>query len=132
MNVRKVFRENVEREARIYTDDAPHYKPVGVQYAEHQSVSHAAGEFYRREDLTIHAQTVENYYSIFKRGMRGCYQWCSRQHLHRYCREFDFRYSHRAALGFDDAARADALLKGTKGRRLTYKAAGSEQAGAQA
>lgn len=74
----KVFRENVEREARVYTDQAPHYKPVGKGYAAHESVNHAAGEFYRREDPTIHTQTVENYYSVFKRGMRGTYQWCSR------------------------------------------------------
>jgi transposase-like protein len=131
-SIGKVFRENVEREARIYTDDARHYKPVGAQYAEHETVNHSAGEFYRRGNPTIHTQTVENYYSVFKRGMRCTYQWCSRAHLHRYCREFDFRYSHRAALGIDDAARADALLKGAKGRRLTYRSAGGEQVGAQA
>ena len=119
----EIFRENVESEARIYTDEATFYKSAAKPYADHQTVNHAAGEFYRREDVTVHTQTVENYYSVFKRGMRGTYQHCARKHLHRYCREFDFRYSHRAKLGFDDAERATALLKGMKGRRLTYRRA---------
>jgi putative tryptophan/tyrosine transport system substrate-binding protein len=68
------------------------------------------------------SNTVEGYYSIFKRGMRGVYQHCKEKHLHRYLSEFDFRYSNRIARGVDDVARADRALKGIVGKRLTYRA----------
>jgi hypothetical protein len=69
----------------------------------------------------ITTNTVEGYFSIFKRGMRGVYQHCSERHLHRYLSEFDFRYSNRIALGVDDAMRADKALQGITGKRLTYR-----------
>jgi hypothetical protein len=73
------------------------------------------------EPYTIHTNTVEGYFSVFKRGMRGVYQWCSEKHLHRYLAEFDFRYSNREALGVNDTARADRALQGVVGKRLTYR-----------
>ena len=69
----------------------------------------------------MHTNTVEGFYSIFKRGMRGVYQHCASRHLHRYVAEFDFRYSNRSALGVTDTARADKALKGAAGKRLTYR-----------
>jgi len=84
-------------------------------------VKHSADEYVRYgAQYTIHTNTVEGYYSIFKRGMKGIYQHCSEKHLHRYLAEFDFRYSNRVALGIDDVARADLALKGIVGKRLTY------------
>jgi len=83
-------------------------------------VDHAKDEYVSRENPEIHTQTVENYYSVFKRGMRGTYQHCARRHLHRYCAEFDFRYSNRVALGINDIERAERILLGVKGKRLTY------------
>ena len=68
-----------------------------------------------------HTNTIEGYFSIFKRGMKGIYQHCGEQHLHRYLAEFDFRYNHRIALGFTDADRAEIALAGIKGKRLTYR-----------
>ena len=65
--------------------------------------------------------TVEGYFSLFKRGMRGTYQHCSEKHLHRYLAEFDFRYNHRIKLGFNDLMRAEALAAGIAGKRLTYQ-----------
>ena len=70
----------------------------------------------------MHTNTVEGYFSIFKRGMRGVYQHCSEKHLHRYLAEFDFRYSNRAKLGVNDEARAAKAVEGVVGKRLTYKA----------
>jgi len=85
-------------------------------------VDHSKDEYARYEgDFTISTNTVEGYYSLFKRGMRGIYQHCGERHLHRYLAEFDFRYSNRIALGVDDVARADLALKGAKGKRLTYE-----------
>jgi hypothetical protein len=70
---------------------------------------------------TIHTNTVEGYFSVFKRGMKGIYQHCAEKHLHRYLAEFDFRYSNRVRLGIDDVARADLALRGAVGKRLTYQ-----------
>ena len=73
--------------------------------------------------------TVEGYFSIFKRGMKGIYQHCGEQHLHRYLAEFDFRYSNRVALGVDDVQRAEIALQGVVGKRLTYKKPDGQRAG---
>jgi len=69
----------------------------------------------------IHTNTVEGFYSIFKRGMKGVYQHCGKQHLYRYAAEFDFRYSNRVALGVDDKGRAVIALQGVVSKRLTYR-----------
>jgi hypothetical protein len=87
-------------------------------------VDHSRAEYGytdRKTGLKININTVEGYYSIFKRGMIGIYQHCGEQHLHRYLAEFDFRYSNRIKLGVDDIARADRALVGVKGKRLTYE-----------
>ena len=84
-------------------------------------MSHAQGEYARGEITT---NTVEGFFSIFKRGMRGIYQHCGKKHLHRYMAEFDFRYSNRVALGIGDTERADLALLGFVGKRLTYETAG--------
>src|SRR5260370_17172913 len=65
--------------------------------------------------------SVEGFFSIFKRGMKGVYQHCGEDHLHRYLAEFDFRYSNRAKLGVSDSERATKALKGIVGKRLTYR-----------
>ena len=100
------------------TDEAHHYKHVGRTFAEHGVVLHRAEEYVRGD---IYTNTVEGYFSIFKRGMKGVYQHCSKKHLHRYMAEFDFRYSNRIANGVDDTARAQKALKGVVGKRLTYR-----------
>jgi hypothetical protein len=86
-------------------------------------VNHAVGEYVSRDDRTVHANTIEGYFSIFKRGMKGVYQHCGKKHLHRYLAEFDFRYSNRAANGFNDGERSVEALKGIVGKRLTYQTA---------
>lgn len=113
-----ILRTNVRRESMLMTDEANWYRKIGREYANHLSVNHSAGEYVVGEITT---NTVEGYFSIFKRGMKGIYQHCSEKHLHRYLSEFDFRYSHRVGLGIDDAARADKALKGITGKRLTYR-----------
>ena len=69
----------------------------------------------------FHTNTVEGYFSIFKRGMKGVYQHCSEKHLHRYLAEFDFRYSNRIKLGVDDTERTERAIRGAEGKRLTYR-----------
>jgi transposase-like protein len=111
---------NVEREARIMTDEHSGYRDVKHYFAGHGTTSHGKGEYVNLEDRSIHSNTVEGYFSIFKRGMKGVYQHCGEGHLHRYLAEFEFRYNNRVALGFNDTDRAGNLLRGIVGKRLTY------------
>jgi transposase-like protein len=113
-----IIRENVKRETRLMTDEWTAYREVGTEFASHETVSHAKDE-YARGDVTTN--TVEGFFSVFKRGMKGIYQHCSEKHLHRYLAEFDFRYSNRIARGVYDVERADRTLKGIVGKRLTYR-----------
>jgi hypothetical protein len=116
--IAKVVSENVAREARLMTDQSPVYNQVGSQMASHEAVNHSVEEYRRGEAYT---NTVEGYFSIFKRGMKGVYQHCQEKHLHRYLAEFDFRYTHRVANGVDDTARMATAIKGAKGKRLLYR-----------
>lgn len=117
-SVAQIVRENVHRESRLHTDESRLYPVVGTEFAAHETVKHTANE-YVRGDVTTN--TIESYFSVFKRGMRGTYQHCSEKHLHRYLAEFDFRHNNRVALGVNDTMRADALAAGIVGKRLTYR-----------
>jgi transposase-like protein len=119
--LRPILEGNIMREARLMTDEASFYKKLGRPFADHCIVTHGKGEYVSRQDRTIHTNTVEGYFSIFKRGMKGVYQHCARRHLHRYMAEFDFRYSYRVKNGFDDTQRAVKALEGVVGKRLTYR-----------
>ena len=112
---------NVEREARIMTDEHSGYRDVAKWFAGHGTTSHGRGEYVNLEDRSIHSNTVESYFSIFKRGMKGVYQHCGEDHLHRYLAEFEFRYNNREKLGYNDTDRSAAALRGILGKRLTYK-----------
>lgn len=109
---------NVRRETRMMTDESHAYRYLPFRFFDHQRVNHKSGEYVRG---TAHTNTIEGYFSIFKRGMRGIYQHCSKKHLHRYLAEFDFRYSNRSATGIEDVERADNILQGVIGKRLTYE-----------
>lgn len=117
-HVAKIVTENVDREATLHTDESRLYIRVGAEFAAHETVKHSAGEYVRG---IVHTNTVEGVFSIFKRGMRGIYQHCREKHLHRYLAEFDFRYNHRAKLGFTDSQRTAAMIAGVVGKRLTYQ-----------
>ena len=94
---RKIVRENIARESRLHTDESSLYTGVGKMFAAHETVKHSHGEYVRGD---VHTNTVEGYFSIFKRGMRGVYQHCKEKHLHRYLAEFDspLQSSRRARL----------------------------------
>jgi transposase-like protein len=121
--IKPILLENISREASLCTDESVIYRRLGGMFAYRARVDHSRGEYVNRLDPTIHTNTVEGYFSIFKRGMKGVYQHCAKKHLHRYLAEFDFRYSNREACGYNDLARADALLEGVVGKRLTYQRA---------
>jgi len=121
-----IIKEQISADTHIMTDDAGQYgsrnqsghvhAPL-ASFASHNVVKHGIGEYVRGD---IHTNTIEGFFSIFKRGMIGVYQHCGQQHLKRYLCEYDFRYNHRQKLGFNDMARTNEALKGIKGKRLTY------------
>jgi transposase-like protein len=128
-DVMPIIRANVDRETAMMTDEGGHYSRLGSDFASHETVNHKADEYVRGD---AHTNTVEGYFSIFKRGMKGIYQHCSEKHLHRYLAEFDFRYSNRIRLGVDDVERTERAVKGVVGKRLTYQTTGKRATAWQA
>jgi transposase-like protein len=106
---------NITRDTYLLTDRASHYRRVGKEFAAHGSTDHGERQYAQGEN---HTNTVENFFSIFKRGVIGTYHHLSEAHLHRYTAEFDFRYNTRKG---SDAERSDLALKGIAGKRLTYR-----------
>src|SRR5665213_3256669 len=119
-----VITANVDRATFVMTDEAPVYPGIARWFSGHGTVNHSAEEYVRAQFW--HTNTVENYFSMFKRSVFGCYFHVSEAHLHRYAAERDFMHNHRQKLGYDDAARADAMLRGVAGKRLTYRRAGRQ------
>lgn len=113
-----IIAANVRPGTRVMTDEARQYNSLRKLYPDHQTVQHSADEYVRGE---AHTNTVEGFFSVFKRGMKGVYQHCGEKHLHRYVAEFDFRYNNRAKLGVNDFARTRNALHGIVGKRLTYR-----------
>lgn len=114
----KIVSANVSRETRLHTDESRLYHGADTYFAKHETINHSAKE-YARGDVTTN--TVEGYFSIFKRGMKGVYQHCGEKHLHRYLAEYDFRFNNRIALGVNDVERTEQALRGIIGKRLTYQ-----------
>lgn len=112
-----ILKENIAKEATVYTDEATQYVSLRRHFADLDFVRHASGEYGRGK---VHTNTIEGYFSIFKRGMKGVYQHCAKKHLHRYATEFEFRYNNRTKLGYSDVQRAEILLQGIEGKRLMY------------
>jgi len=118
--LRPIFEKHLAKEAHLMTDEGGQYRYIGPDYASHQTVTHSKKEYVRGN---VHTNTIEGFFSIFKRGVMGTFHHISEQHLQRYLHEFDFRYSYREKLGFTDAERTDAALKGISHKRLTYRRA---------
>ncbi|NCQ25011.1 MAG: IS1595 family transposase [Rhodobacteraceae bacterium CG17_big_fil_post_rev_8_21_14_2_50_63_15] len=113
-----ILQENIAKEAVVYTDEAGQYVKLGNSFAAHDFVRHGQGEYGRGD---VHTNTIEGYFSIFKRGMKGVYQHCAKKHLHRYAAEFEFRYNNRVANGVDDLERSSVALSGVIGKRVLYR-----------
>jgi transposase-like protein len=109
------IRENVDRRARIMTDEHVSYAGIGRYYPSHETVNHSERE-YARGDVTTN--TVEGFFSVLKRGLNGIYHSVSKEHLHRYLAEYEFRHNHRF---LEDGPRTSAAIKASEGKRLMYK-----------
>jgi transposase-like protein len=124
-NVRSAVYKHLHEDSRLVTDGSNTYRFIMATPAQHESVDHSKREWVRGD---VHTNTLEGYFSIFKRGLVGIYQHMDKKHLNRYLAEFDFRMNTRAKFGVDDAQRAEIALQGVKGKRLTYKTAGAKSA----
>lgn len=117
-NLKPMLRANISHLSTVYTDEHGAYSKLNRIFAAHEHVKHKHGEYARGP---VSTNTVEGYFSILKRGLIGTYHHVSEAHLQRYVSEFDFRYNHRAALGYTDNQRANAVMKEIAGKRLTYR-----------
>jgi transposase-like protein len=119
-NLKGVLYAQIHKDSHVITDSSPRYNVVkrNPKFAKYEQVNHSRGEYVRG---IAHTNTVEGYFSLLKRGLIGTYHHVASAHLHRYTNEFDFRYNHRARLGYDDHARSNAILKEIAGKRLTYR-----------
>jgi len=115
-SLRSVLVQNADRKSWLMTDEHSGYIKTGKEFAGHASTKHSLGEYVKHG--VVHSNTVENFFSIMKRGVIGTYHHWSEQHLSRYTAEFDFRYNHR---DITDGERSAAALKGIEGKRLTYR-----------
>ncbi|WP_158816924.1 IS1595 family transposase [Methylocapsa sp. S129] len=123
-DIMPIIEKNIAKETHVMTDEAIQYRKLRNKFAKHDAVDHGRDEWGytdRRSGTKINTNTIEGYYSIFKRGMKGVYQHCGEQHLHRYLSEFDFRYNNRSALGVEDWERVSKIAAGITGKRLTYR-----------
>jgi len=116
--LKPILVEAIAKDSHFRTDQAPVYTEIGTGFASHETVNHSIKEYVRGD---AHTNTVEGYFSIFKRGIYGTYHHVSTEHLKRYLCQFDFRYNERIALGVDDTERTIKAIRGAEGRRLTYR-----------
>lgn len=113
--LKPIIMKQLHQATALMTDEASQYKKIGQEFKSHEVVRHSLDEYVRGD---AHTNTIEGYFSIFKRGMKGIYQHCSEQHLKRYLCEFDFRYNER---GIEDSMRTNVALSGAVGKRLLYR-----------
>ena len=113
-------RKNVDRSARIMTDDWKPYRGLRHEFASHEFVRHSSGEYARPADdgVSVNTNTAESFFALLKRGHYGIFHWFSRKHTHRYCDEFGFRWDRR---NVSDGERMVDAIKGGEGKRLMYR-----------
>jgi transposase-like protein len=125
IEVAERVRAAIDPASILHTDGSQLYTGIGAS-KEHETVDHNKGYVGKgRKGRKVHTNTLEGYFSVFKRGMVGTYQHCGEQHLARYLAEFDFRQNNRAALGVNDEVRTERAIKGAEGKRLRYQGAGA-------
>jgi hypothetical protein len=116
-NIKAMLSENVDfKSSRLMTDKNKLYRTIGPEFASgHDWVDHSVYEYARGEITT---NTIEGFFSIVKRGLHGIYHAVSKEHLHRYLAEFEFRYNGRK---MNDGERVTMAIKSAEGKRLLYR-----------
>ena len=109
-----LLREHVDPKARIMTDELILYSGLDKHFASHQTVLHKQHQYVKGD---VSTNTIEGFFGLLKRGIKGVYHHVSRKHLHRYLAEFTFRYNWRR---LTDSTRTDRAIAGFEGKRLKY------------
>ncbi len=119
-NLRKCLDECVSKEAIVNTDDASAYRAMLKDYKAHHVVIHSRYEYARKQfDGSLACtNTAESFFSLIKRGVYGSFHHVSREHLHRYAHEFEFRWNNRK---ITDGQRMEVAIEQVEGKRLTYR-----------
>ncbi len=125
-NMNPMLRKQVSKKSYLMTDDSNIYPKIGKKFRRHSAVNHSIEEYVRG---AAHVNHCENYFSIFKRGVNGIYHHISQEHMPLYLAEFDFRYNNRMKLGVSDTGRAEKILRGARGKRLTYRRPDEQEEG---
>jgi len=107
--------DNVSKDAMLITDAYTSYRGLENNFANYVVVKHTANNY--RTDRHFHTNNIENFWSIFKRGIVGIYHNVSPKHLHRYCNEFGYRYNNRK---LDSIERFEEAVKNVSNVRITY------------
>jgi transposase-like protein len=112
-------RSMVDPSANLMTDESKLYKTVGKEYASHQRVKHALGQYvrYTMDGEQITTNRIEGFWAGMKRQIKGTHHAVSRKHLHRYVSEVEFKYNNR---GLSDADRMVKLIQSSENRRPTH------------
>ena len=84
---------NVKAGSTVHTDEYQGYNYICRAYT-HNTIKHGRGEYVKG---TVHTNTIESFWALFKRGYHGVYHWMSPKHLQRYVNEFSFRFNRRAS-----------------------------------
>jgi transposase-like protein len=124
-NLRPIINEHLHGWSEVMTDEAVVYPYVlNRKVASHDVVCHSKEEYVRHENgRSIHTNSVESFFALIKRGVYGTFHHISKQHLHRYLSEFDFRYNARDVT---DGERTERAIQSVRGKRLTYYETGQE------
>jgi transposase-like protein len=117
--LREAIVTRASRKSYLMTDETPVYQKIGEEFAGHGTVNHSAEEYSRGGFW--YTNNAEGFKALLKRAVYGQFHHVSEAHLFRYLAEADFKFNYRCALGYNDAERAAALLRGTKGKRLLYR-----------
>lgn len=117
-NIRGAIYKHLDERSRLVTDGSKTYFSIMPNKSQHEAVDHSKYEWARGD---VHTNTLEGFFSIFKRGLVGVYQHMDKKHLDRYLAEFDFRQNTRAKLGIGDIQRTGFAVRGAKGKRLMYR-----------
>jgi ISXO2 transposase-like protein len=118
VTLKPIIVDAIAKDSHFRTDESGVYWKIGEEFATHRTVIHSIGEYVRGD---AHTNTIEDYFSILKRGIYGVYHHVRQAHLKRYLAEFDFRYNEPVALGIGDLERTEKALRGIVGKRLTYR-----------
>ena len=118
--VRDILIKNTSRKSVLVSDESALYTKLGKEFAKHETLLHWGHEYVNKNGYTTN--NVENFFGVFKCGMKGTYIHCGPQHLQRYLSEFQFRYNNRSGLGVTDGERTTRAMKGIEGKRLDVPA----------